>query len=447
MQRANLYSRLFEYNHIVLRYSAIILFVFLFSLDLPAQPEKSIRPDFPVSSSPDYLSDRSSTARLDSIIQSDIYDGIPSSATKSEYSYDVDGILSEYRLYLMPNSEVEYWDPTFKHEYSRNEDGLLAATLEYEWQISQAEWLLDERTVYTYDQGLLIFKKQEAWNSGDQDWHYLSQVAYEYNGSGQLVTKIDNDGFPYPYIRTEYFYDGANHMTQYLVAQWLGDENSGEWIDYTKWNFFYDEYLSHYIMQWYDSDYSQEWMLQLRWEMIYENDAVVELNTFNWIEALNEFTPISKSETEYDPSVAIDDVVWPELHYDQFLLELGLSQWLYNYKVIREQASNWNELGEEWLQNSETIWHYSTIEVLSSEDDFNSKEVNIYPNPSSDLIYVKLPVAWKEIEILDSFGRIVRKGVNDGADYLELDNLDTGTYVYRLTTSDQLYTGKFIIQY
>ena len=74
-----------------------------------------------------------------------------------------------------------------------------------------------------------------------------------------------------------------------------------------------------------------------------------------------------------------------------------------------------------------------------------SNQINIYPNPASDILYIKNAKDVRSYIITDFSGRIVLKN-NLDKDFINIQSLSTGNYVLQLITSKNIENFKFIKQ-
>lgn len=98
--------------------------------------------------------------------------------------------------------------------------------------------------------------------------------------------------------------------------------------------------------------------------------------------------------------------------------------------------------GDQVVTTSKTVVH-STLSV----NDENSLAFDIFPNPSRDFLYIKLPNALSKgfVEIFDFSGRSVLAAKIDRIDNtLNLNNLSAGMYILRLTSEEKSGIKKFI---
>ncbi|MEG1591593.1 MAG: T9SS type A sorting domain-containing protein, partial [Chryseobacterium sp.] len=81
--------------------------------------------------------------------------------------------------------------------------------------------------------------------------------------------------------------------------------------------------------------------------------------------------------------------------------------------------------------------------ILSTSEYPGVKEFSIYPNPAHDIIYLKNISNAKSFVITDLSGRIVMKD-SLNKDFINIQNLTSGTYILELITKEKIQSLKFI---
>jgi len=73
----------------------------------------------------------------------------------------------------------------------------------------------------------------------------------------------------------------------------------------------------------------------------------------------------------------------------------------------------------------------------------NTTEVNIYPNPVSDILYLDSNDHWTKAEIFDIAGRIM-KSISLDRSSMDVRGLESGTYFIRLKDGEKVGVVKFV---
>src|SRR5690606_26924099 len=73
-----------------------------------------------------------------------------------------------------------------------------------------------------------------------------------------------------------------------------------------------------------------------------------------------------------------------------------------------------------------------------------SNSIEIYPNPSTSIINIKAKKSViSEIKIIDSYGRIVKKFI-DNFETIEVSDLTAGMYILNIYNDERTFAKKFI---
>ena len=82
-----------------------------------------------------------------------------------------------------------------------------------------------------------------------------------------------------------------------------------------------------------------------------------------------------------------------------------------------------------------------------SESIQPTKEVNVYPNPSNDIVFFDLPLNENgEIILWDLLGNtIINKTIEGKVTTVDTKALNPGLYLYKVKTNRSIYSGKLMI--
>ena len=116
-------------------------------------------------------------------------------------------------------------------------------------------------------------------------------------------------------------------------------------------------------------------------------------------------------------------------------------------------------LDEDHPYGENSIYHAKILyDIYTSIDEYTSSIANVtqnYPNPFSDVTYIKVQTAKKtelKLEVCKLEGREVVKinkgkvGIGTHTFTVTSDNLTPGIYVYRIIADDKLVTGKMVVE-
>ena len=77
----------------------------------------------------------------------------------------------------------------------------------------------------------------------------------------------------------------------------------------------------------------------------------------------------------------------------------------------------------------------STCGTAVSTDKFNKLNVNVYPNPTNDIINIETPETLHNYEVYNVLGQQIQKGNFNGNNQLNLHGATAGTYFIKVTTT------------
>ncbi|WP_426430749.1 FG-GAP-like repeat-containing protein [Winogradskyella sp. HB-48] len=107
-----------------------------------------------------------------------------------------------------------------------------------------------------------------------------------------------------------------------------------------------------------------------------------------------------------------------------------------------------------WLSGMEDILYNvnpnQTLSITEGSNplnlqDFDDFYVNIYPNPTSDYLYFNTnDINDIFYEIIDISGRIIMQGKIDDSEYLDVKNLSSGHYIFKVQNNNKNFIKRFI---
>jgi hypothetical protein len=93
------------------------------------------------------------------------------------------------------------------------------------------------------------------------------------------------------------------------------------------------------------------------------------------------------------------------------------------------------------IENGQNCEVNSECSVTNTTDFF--QEVNIYPNPVSDILYLDTNEHWTKADIYDISGRIIRS-ISLDTSSMDVCGLESGTYFIRLKDGEKVGVVKFV---
>jgi len=89
------------------------------------------------------------------------------------------------------------------------------------------------------------------------------------------------------------------------------------------------------------------------------------------------------------------------------------------------------------------VYNSQCESALSVKELTKSQDLNIYPNPASDFIYIKNLKDAENYKILDMSGRIVAQGKLDDNE-IDIKNLQEGNYILQIKSKESIKNFKFV---
>jgi len=126
-----------------------------------------------------------------------------------------------------------------------------------------------------------------------------------------------------------------------------------------------------------------------------------------------------------DNVVYYDTIPWPDADGNGYYLQLT-------------DPDLDNNIAANWIASNETI-------VLSDNNIPSGIALQLYPNPVSDILRIQAGVQIKTISLSDIQGRLlVTVNVNRENYELDMSRFNSGTYIIRIVTADNIYAGKIV---
>jgi hypothetical protein len=92
----------------------------------------------------------------------------------------------------------------------------------------------------------------------------------------------------------------------------------------------------------------------------------------------------------------------------------------------------------------ELNYDLSGCTVLSINENHISDEFQIYPIPSSDIIYINTQLKVDKVEIYDMYGKLILTRIDTRN--ISIENIATGIYVAKIYSDNRIGSKKIIKQ-
>jgi len=94
------------------------------------------------------------------------------------------------------------------------------------------------------------------------------------------------------------------------------------------------------------------------------------------------------------------------------------------------------------------IWRFfSQFEIpdVASNENYPHVELNVWPNPTQDVVYIQSNQAVTEITIFDVRGREVERITRENIQYIDLSQLKSGVYIAKIATAGFYVSKKLVV--
>lgn len=357
---------------------------------------------------------------------------------KEEYIYDANNLHTQMIWYFwIPDAGklVKY----YKREYSYDDNGNNTQIIQYGWITEPNQWEAEEKYDYTYDDnGCKISETFYLWDPSISQWvgMYLYVFFYEAGNNTKRITYSWNESNSQweTTEKHEYTYDANGNETQFIRYVW--DPGISQWVNYVKGESSYDANgnIILYLGYMWDESTSQ-WEGFIKDEYTYDDNGNLEQyicysrssNTSPWCEMF-------KFVTTNDNNYSADDLILPNDEY-------------FKYKRLSTIRTHWHSNINDWVNVLKQSYYYSE-QILTDISDVEDEKIGLFPNPVSDNINFCFTgnVNIAVFELYDTQGRkLLTKQISNN-DRLNLDFLNSGTYLYNIYLDGNKQSGTLIKQ-
>ena len=307
--------------------------------------------------------------------------------------YDVNGNLKE-QIYQSWNGSQ--WINNWREVKVFNGNNNPTEIIYYDWNGSN--WIQDTKTTVTYLSATVIDKVSDyTWNGST----YVEDERYSYN---YISNKLDNvinitwNGSQWINgEKTIYTYYGNSKIHEILYQDWDGSQ----WVNYDK---------DIYVL---DSNFNRESETYFLYSIGSNQDLI---------------------EYTYDTALLLSSFTHP-FKNDTFIYSLGLENNPYVNKILKEITKTYN--GVDWDIVSRKTYNYDNT---AGVNDINDSQIVIYPNPTTDFIYLSNINEKLDYKLYDVTGKITMEGKISTDNKIDLRNLKRGMFFLQLKTE----TGNII---
>ena len=366
--------------------------------------------------------------------------------SKTEYSYDGNGNISQV-INEEWNTSNEEWVPASKTEYSYDSNEDLIQIIDFTWSVSGNQFIHSSKVDRTLDEnGLETVAMISVWSTPPGEWVDVWKYEYDYTVNESLLLETeyawDEDASDWVLSwKAEYTYNEDDRLSVTEEFNW--DSEAIVWTNSWKTSLIYDAHGN--VEQQLDSTYlepSGPWQEQGLAEYTYDDlyNPLTEIYS-QWDESAAQLVLNSKYEYLYDDGILLSDLIVPPIpwfvaDYREQMVSKPLGYVSYDYNTETFTYDPYYREGYLYNEHYPTHVHGSEVSPFAS----------IFPNPAREYIYLEFEGESHEVsfELFDVTGRrILFRQISNG-ESLNLEGLQKGLYLYRISGKDQMQTGKLI---
>jgi hypothetical protein len=366
--------------------------------------------------------------------------------SKTEYSYDGNGNISQV-INEDWNTTNESWVPVGKTEYSYDSNNDLIRIIDYDWSVSGNQYINSSKVDRTLDEnGLETEALISSWLAPPGEWVDVWKYEYDYTVNESLLLETeyawDGDAMDWELSwKAEYTYNEDDKLSVTEEFNW--DSEASLWTNSWKTNLNYDG--NGYVDEQFDSTFlepSGPW--QARGLAEYTYDALFNPLTevySQWDEIAAQLVFSSRYEYIYEDGVFLSDLIVPPISwfvadYREQMVSKPLGYVSYEYNT---ETSSFDPFYREGYLYNE---HFPTL-IKGFE---NSPVASIFPNPAREYVTLEFEEGFQTVsfELFDVTGRrVLFKEISNG-ESLNLEGLQKGLYLYRISEKEHMQTGKLM---
>jgi hypothetical protein len=269
-----------------------------------------------------------------------------------------------------------------EYTYTEEADGVTRINKEY-FLMDNSAWLKNREVITRYKAGKKIFERFEYLRIEDGFWQYEIEEQSEYNAAGYetlyIVYTFDDNNNKLAMDKIIFEPDVNGNVLSHTSYQGLGTSDN-DWTEYGKFDYTYENSLE-----------------TSRKRYTYEN---------------NEWLADWGTGTDYDFNVPLAELVIP--------IDYGYSYKVNHFYYYEGDGST------NWLNPPTTMTYYYSPFQLSGIDDVKDDELLIYPNPTSDVLYISTKADKVSVVIYSLQGQTL---LHSSQKQIDLSAFASGVYI------------------
>jgi YD repeat-containing protein len=375
-----------------------------------------------------------SKQKLDSIIT------VGAGATKYIFQYDSVGnttLLIQLGWIDSESQWLSYQKKEYTYDANNNQISYIYSTR----NADHTQWEDNSKTEYTYDaNGRLILGITSFWDRNQSQWISHAKQEYTYDVNNNLTLIIDSDWVSQYGTKTEYTYDANNNKTSYTFS--LCNYAQSQCTIDSKEEYAYDEnnICTSLITSIWDN-FNSQLVIYSKTEYIYdENNNRIFSVSFYWDETQSQWDVNGRNEMTYDESVSASDFVYNQEFFDNKYFSVGLVYSVLFSKILQIKLRSLNN--GVWREGLVYNFYWSDAQA-GLNDVAATTNINIFPNPASDKLYIEGD-GYDKVIIYDILGKEVLTTNNKKE--IDISHLPNGVYNVSILSDGKTITTKKIVK-
>lgn len=344
-------------------------------------------------------------------------------------------LLDNFTAYNIKKTDT--WILSSVDEEMRDKDGSLISLTSSRWdsltQVFIPFYKFKNDIIYN-EKGKILQMQSSNWQEFNENWTNEMKQINEYDDSGNLT-------------KSESYYWNSS------ISNWVGN-----WKSETDW----DEFGNVIFSASYQWNYeSQNWIPYNKQESSYNSTGMRLMDSFYmWNIESKRWIGNYKNETILNDNQEVIKTInyaWDFLKNDWLVTNIyqsTRSDEMYNKEGLLSSISYtvWDENLNVWSPSEKYFLYYSNYSIstnIKPLDTFENEMVEVYPNPASEVIYIKLKneVSNGSYSLFNTLGQLqINDIITDKISTLQINNFPHGIYVLLIETNNTKISKKIIVQ-
>ncbi len=364
---------------------------------------------------------------------------------------DLGNVITETELFTMDGINYENYLRTL---FTYSGDEYPASETQQQWTGTTWENYIKRENTYDSQNNLLEVIRSD-WENSTTEWILSYKFIFSYNDVNKLDSYIilnrntTNNSWQNN-SRFSILYEGDN-LTQVLHEAWNGIDSEWEALEKTERTFNTDNQLTNSKITYWNIE-NQMWINNSQYILAYDDNG----NNISRIEQEWEsgsWENSFKIEYFYSP-LNLVEVIGYEWSGSEFAEDARILYIYNDYEQCTEAALEFWD-GSDWSSDNtlQIKLYYEEFEdnTTGSEKIIDRNAFEIYPNPTSDVLRLKLNNReLQEIKIIDITGTAVFEsstGSYASEANIPVNHLRNGVYIIRVKSGNQIGTKSFVVKH